>query len=669
MIFIQPPRTRRSVSPQTVGILTPMPRRTGLSARPGRFSSLQVSCWIVPLFLFCCGAVPAQMPEIIVETDRQQIYEGESIVYRVTLNHVDNPTAPELDGFDAFRIESLGEQSMNSQQVTIINGRRSEIIRRGRQYNYRLTPLTSGTVLIPAPTAVVDGKTLTGREVAVEVIPPQQQSIVLLEMSVDRESVYPMQPFTVSLKMLVRELPGELSSRDPLSVQPSPPKLQAAWLDDDGIPNGLKVRESWREILEPIVSRGGRGVQINNIGSQSAFSLFGREATTFMPRKQSVKRTHEDGEVISYVEYTLQRTLIPERIGRYDLGNTTVKGTFATDIRNGRLAGEDVFAVSESISIEVKDVPLENRPDSYIGAVGVFEVSSQLVPEQASVGDPMTLTVSLTGTGTLLDARAPRVDQLLQPGFRTYEATEETTEDAKRFTYSLRPLTTEVSAVPAIPVSWFDVEREQYVTAQTNPIPVVISSAEHLAAADIVAGNAAPATTELTATANGLFANHSNLAAQSLESIQLGFWLKLWCTMIAVYGLATVFIRRSLSRSQNPDAVRRRAARARAQSALAAISDTDHDRHEDRLNEAVSRIISGMIADFTGRPESGMTSSDAQAALVSAGASEKIRAETIGFLQQCDAARYGAHTGNSTDLLGKGRQVIHDLARELEKRC
>ena len=73
----------------------------------------------------------APRPELIVETDATEIYEGESVLYRVTLNHVDNPSPPSLDGFDEFQIGVLAEQTLDSQQVTIINGTRHEIVRRG----------------------------------------------------------------------------------------------------------------------------------------------------------------------------------------------------------------------------------------------------------------------------------------------------------------------------------------------------------------------------------------------------------------------------------------------------------------------------------------------------------------------------------------------------------
>ena len=123
-------------------------RFLAVTNRSGRFWMPLLLCLAVQYPVTRCAA---QEPEVIVEVDRQQLYEGESLIYRVTLNHVDNPSPPTLNGFDAFTVEFVGEQSLDSHQLTIINGRRSEVIRRGHQYNYRLTPKQSGSLTIPAP--------------------------------------------------------------------------------------------------------------------------------------------------------------------------------------------------------------------------------------------------------------------------------------------------------------------------------------------------------------------------------------------------------------------------------------------------------------------------------------------------------------------------------------
>ena len=101
-------------------------------------------------------AAAAEQPEILVELERNRIYEGQSVVYHVIVNHVDNPPEPDLKGLKTdFAAAALGQRSLNSHMVTIIDGHMSEVVRSGRQYDYRLTPKRTGVLTIPGPMAEV----------------------------------------------------------------------------------------------------------------------------------------------------------------------------------------------------------------------------------------------------------------------------------------------------------------------------------------------------------------------------------------------------------------------------------------------------------------------------------------------------------------------------------
>jgi hypothetical protein len=613
----------------------------------------------------------AQEPELIVEIEKQEIYEGESVLYRVTLNHVENPTAPVLAGLNDFQVTSLGEQSLNSQQITILNGRRTEIVRRGMQYNYRLTPRQSGLFTIPAPTAKVGNDVLNGREVTLRVVAPEVQDSVILELTVDRNSVFPMQPFELLLTVAVKELPGDLKERDPLSVQPKPPALNLAWLTDEQIPDGLDVEKNWREILEPMVSRQGNGVQINNIGSQSVFSLFDSQATAFHPTPKRTKRKDANGEDVGYWEYRFRRKLIPRKLGEYQFGPATLKGTFADKFEDGRLAGREVYVFANSLTVTVKDVPFDGRPESYIGAVGTFVVEAELAPASARVGDPMTLTVTLTGQGTLADARPPEI--ALLPGianqFRMYEATEETKSGSRRFTYSLRPLSTSVTEFPPIPVSFFDVEAEKYVTRMTKPIEVTIREAETLSGADIVSspGETAGVSTEIVASEGGIFANDSSLSWLRNESIQPVRWIAAWAGMLAAWAIASLAISRVRSIRKDPALQRRRSAATRVKSALAEAAKLLDSGSPDETCDAIRRAVSGLIADFADVSDAGLTPRDAAEQLTVLGVEGSLRDRTVALLNDCDAARYGAASNDVSRLHAAGVGIANELMVELKK--
>ena len=113
----------------------------------------------VPTQAVAAGVQAAEdEPELLVELGRERIYEGESVQYEVTLNRVQDPQPPKLEGFEEFQVEFLGERSLDSQQITIINGRMTKDVRYGRAYRYALTPKRSGTLQIPAPVAEVAGR-------------------------------------------------------------------------------------------------------------------------------------------------------------------------------------------------------------------------------------------------------------------------------------------------------------------------------------------------------------------------------------------------------------------------------------------------------------------------------------------------------------------------------
>ncbi|MEM9645765.1 MAG: BatD family protein [Planctomycetota bacterium] len=604
----------------------------------------------------------AQSPELIVAIEKQEIYQGESVLYQVTLNHVENPSAPQLDGLDDFEVAKLGEQSLDSRQITIINGRRSEVVRRGRQYNYRLTPQKSGELTIPAPSARVDGDLLTGREITLNVVPPDNQDSILVEFSTDRSSVYPMQAFELSLTIAVKDLPGEVKDRDPLTVQPDPPVLDVLWLDDDRLPDGLEPEKGWREILEPIISRRGNGFQVNNIGTKSVFSIFGNDATGFHPDPIRTTRKDANGEDAGYWEYRFSRKLIPRQRGTYSFPSISLKGTFADGIDGGRLVGRRIYAMAEGLAVDVKDVPLDGRPDSYIGAVGTFRATAELAPTSVSVGDPMTLTLTLSGQGTLDDARPPILDGHagIENAFRTYEATEESGPNLRRFTYSLRPLNAEVSEFPSIPVSYFDVDEEKYVTLQTDPVRLTIRDAETLADSEIVSANreASERSSALEVSEGGVFANDSNLTSIRNEAVHPDRWILTWIGMVLAWAAASFGVRRVKRIREDPALLRRRSAFARARAML--------DDANSANGDVLRRAVTGLIADFADVPEAGLTPKDAVEHLGSLGADPSLQHRTSDLLNDFDAAQYGAVTDEASMRI-EAQGLVEQLIVELKK--
>jgi len=610
----------------------------------------------------------AEEPEITAKVDRTWIFEGEAVLYEVTLSHMENPPEPNLSAFIDFDVQFRGAQSIDSVSFYIVNGRRTEIRRLGKVFRYLLTPKRSGVLSVPAPTAEIDGREYRGPTLQIEVTTPEEQDVAILSVEADRERTYLLQPFTVTLTILVKPLPDPHGGRSPLGFQDAP-ALFIPWVDQ---PEGLEA-ESASEWLSRLVNSS-RGFTINAIttGRSSFESFFGRPSLArFDLEHRRVAGTDDSGESVDYFEYTLSRRFTPQKVGEYAFGPVTLKGAFADGMNGqGGFDGRQIYSVSKIAKVTVTDAPLEGRPDTYTGAVGRFTFTADIVPRSARVGDPMTLALTLKGQGTLERPYPPEIEEIpaVAENFKVYDATEETKGRSRTFTFGIRPLNAGTLEFPPVAFSYFDVERERYVTLSTDPVRVQVEAADRLEEGDIVAGaieRGQRGSIELER--EGIFADVMDLSGLRNESVRPERWAGLMAGMALFYGLFSVSARTLRRRYGDPAALRRRSAAGRARSRLreaqSLLRQGNRADGVDRLRSA----LTGFVGDVAGGTAEGMTHKDLRDGLVGIGLeSERARA-LAQILEECDAARYGV-AGEDAGRIGSDAAVVFDAAvKELRR--
>jgi len=631
------------------------------------------SCrWWLPIGLLVLLTPPTlaaqDEPELLVELSRQRIYEGESVEYQVILNHVPSPQPPRLDGFDDFQVQALGENSLDSRQISIINGRMTEVVRQGRAYRYAMTPKRSGSLSIPGPVAEIDGRTYTGPALTLVVVPPADQDLAVLEITSDREHVYPMQPFTIRCTIAVKALPEPVADRNPVTVLRRLPALSMPWATDESLPAGVKPDRTWQDWIERLRSSRG-GFSINNIGSRSVISLFDDGPLGFLPEPRRTTRKDRTGRDAAYWEFDFVRRFTACELGELSFGPVTLKGAFVAAVdADARAETEDVFAVAKPRIVIVRDAPAEGRPDSYIQAIGQFTLAASLVPSEAKVGDPLTLTLKLRGEGTLDAAQAPDVagHPEVAERFRVYEATEETRGDARWFTYSLRPLQPGQTAFPAIPVSYFDVDQERYVSLQTSPIPLSIAEAERIREGEIAVAPGTRSGQAIEVRQDGILANIDDLASLRNQSVRPAGWLA-YVSLLGVAYVGIALASRPLSRYfGDAELQRRRAAPGRARLRLrAACAEIQAGCQRDGA-EQLGAAVTGLVADMAGQSEAGMTSREVERQLAAWDVADELRQQVARLLEICDGARYGGSSGQVQELSESAPPLVDRLVRALK---
>jgi hypothetical protein len=291
---------------------------------------------------------------------------------------------------------------------------------------------------------------------------------------------------------------------------------------------------------------------------------------------------------------------VRQRIHRpHARGNNPFGDPFFDDVFNdaffdnffGSATQKEVALSSEPSDVKILSAPLENRPANFTGAVGKFEVSAEATPAQATVGDPITLKVKLTGSGNFERASAPALERNNE--WKSYKPTAKFEPDdsagcsgTKTFEQALVPLQSGKLVIPALAFSYFDPESKEYVTRSTQSLSVEVVPGQGIANT-AASAPVAPALQVASASSEpGMAPN--KLAPGSFHATLSPWFLSPWLAASALLpslGLmaAYCFMRRKQALASDPRRVR-----------LAAVQ---HEMQE-QLRVMESAVARGATSEF-----------------------------------------------------------------------
>jgi hypothetical protein len=155
-------------------------------------------------------------------------------------------------------------------------------------------------------------------------------------------------------------------------------------------------------------------------------------------------------------------------------------GPFLQSMYNG-IAPKETTITSPPSELKVLPLPTDGRPKDFGGAVGDFQVASDISPARAAVGDPVTLRMHVTGAGNFDRVDPSMFDHL--DHWKTYPAKSSfTPNDAvgykgdKVFEQPLIATQAGEQSIPGLEFSYFNPSTRHYERARTPPIKVTIAA-------------------------------------------------------------------------------------------------------------------------------------------------------------------------------------------------
>ena len=404
------------------------------------------------------AATPATADvKLSLTADRESVSPLERMQLELTVSGSDAGSAsePEIEGLEEFEV--LGKSSGTQIYVTGLT------LTRSTSYSYTLRPLTSGaTVRLRAK--VTQG----GREYASNIV-----EIKLVRSSGKRPpSTAPPQ------KGVPRQRGGFFGFDDPFFGG----RGQKSYREDDFL---VQTRVNSKTVYagQEVVYRMDFYRAIN-LWTPPRFKLPDVKGFWSVKLSNSDRRKTRNQTVggRQYIVTRISMLLYPLSAGRVTIGQGSVH--FQPEPFSSEL-----HLPSEPIDVEVLPLPDEGKPPDYTGLVGSFSINAYLKETSAKQGEPLTLTVSISGKGNLHNIPEPAAPNL--DGFELFEPETDDQFDytanggqgSRNFTYILIPKKAGGLSIGKFATNYFDPVKKEYLRIATKEIKLDVKAGEIPAAA------------------------------------------------------------------------------------------------------------------------------------------------------------------------------------------
>ncbi len=345
------------------------------------------------------------------------------------------------------------EPQQRTPQTRQIRASRGGRLRQGVVFSWRLRPRQQGAARIQPLTVVVRGKQYTTAPLRVRVSP---------------RTGAPDAP------TLTR--PDGASSDPSLDVRDLFIRARAT---DDRVYQNEQVIVEYSLFYRPRI----RLRRSRVAGSWDAPGFWREELD--VAARPTPQRRRTDGQ--TYETVVLKRVaLFPTRPGTLRVDplriETEAQGRMRMQEDGPSLRGrfEPVQIASKGLSLTARSLP-EGAPPAFDGAVGQFVVRTTAEADSASVGEAVTLTMQVEGTGNLATLPPPSVES--PPDVEVYEPTVETDIErdgsrirgTKTFAYTLVPRSGGRHDLPTLAFSYFDPDAKRYKTHRAEPPTLYVS--------------------------------------------------------------------------------------------------------------------------------------------------------------------------------------------------
>ena len=410
------------------------------------------------IILFICflSAVVTSIAQTLTANAPQQVAVGQQFRLTYTVNTHD------VQGFrigqipsDAFEV-LMGPSTSTQQSFSMVNGHTSQSST--ITYTYILSALKNGTFTIPAASVTAGGKQISSNTLKIQVSGTAQDN-------------------------------GGNSN----AQQPEP---RAAGTPISGAELFIRVSASKKRVVEQepvlLTYKVYSLVTLTQLeGKMPDLKGFHTQEIP-LPQEKSFKVEQFNGRNYRTVTWS-QYVMFPQMSGKLQVPPITFNGVVVQRNRNidpfeaffnGGSGYVEVKKQIQAPGVEIDVDPLPARPSNFSGGVGKFTMNTEIDKTELKANDPLTLRVTINGTGNLKLIKQPIVK--FPKDFDTYDAkvtdkshlTVSGLEGSMIYEFLAVPRHQGKYTIPSIEFVYYDTQAKQYKTLSSEAYELDVAKGE-----------------------------------------------------------------------------------------------------------------------------------------------------------------------------------------------
>ena len=371
-----------------------------------------------------------------------------------------------------------------------------------------------------------------------------------------------------------------------------------------------------------------------------------------------------------------QYVMFPQMTGKLQIPSITFEGIVVQQNRNIDPfeaffnGGSGYIEVKKKIvapGIDIEVDPLPERPAGFSGGVGHFTVSASLNKTETKANDPVSVRITVSGTGNLKLVKQPQIE--LPKDFDKYEPkvtdkTKLTTagiEGSMIYDILIVPRHQGHYDIPPVSLTYFDTTSKTYKTVTSEPLTLDVAKGSGPSAMSDYSGQQ-----DLQELSRDIrYIKTGNVRQQGIDEFFFGsvpYWITLAIMVLVFISLFVIFRQRAI---ENANVTKRRAGKANkvATKRLKKASKLMADNKPGEFYDEVLRALWGYVGDKLNIPVEQLSHDNISQRLSDRGVGEETIAQFMGALDECEFERYapGDPKGNMNKVYEKAMTAIEQI--------